>query len=97
MALTLEELTVIRALAEPIAFGQRAAFIAAVVEAMARAGGRGPGAAHRIAGALQTTFVRQATPVTPKQARGGGSEPGRKARPDARRSQLRQRGHEALN
>jgi hypothetical protein len=64
MTLSPEELAVVQALAEPIAFGQRDAFISAVTQAMMNASTRGPGAVHRIAAALQVTFIRTSVSIT---------------------------------
>lgn len=52
-SLSPEELSVVQALAEPIAFGQQATFVAVVTEAETKANARGPGAVHRIASALR--------------------------------------------
>jgi hypothetical protein len=45
-------------LAEPVAFDQRAAFVKALAEAMAKAGVRGPGAVRRLAAQVQLSLVR---------------------------------------
>ena len=58
---------VVKSLSMPIAYDQRAAFIAVVAEAMANQKVRGPGAVHRIASAVQLTFVRTSTTVTNEQ------------------------------
>ena len=67
MMLSPEELAVVESLSMPIAYDQRAAFIAVVAEAMANQKVRGPGAVHRIASAVQLTFVRTSTTVTNEQ------------------------------
>jgi hypothetical protein len=54
---TIEESTVVFALATPIAQHERPAFYEAVAEALTHSGERGPGAAHRIAREKQAVFV----------------------------------------
>lgn len=67
MTLTPEELAVLQALAAPVVFDQQPAFMNAVAEAMAAQKVRGPGAVHRVASALQMTFIRTSNHVTDEQ------------------------------
>ena len=79
MTLSPEELAVVQALAAPIAFDQRAAFIACVTEAKAQTRAQGPGAIHRLAAAVQLGFIRTSVTVTgeadgqPRRCRGGSA------------------------
>jgi hypothetical protein len=69
-----EELRQLLELAEPVAYGQRSAFLAAVAGELANAPHRGPGVTHRIAAQIQRKFVLSSQRVaadreTPQGAR----------------------------
>jgi hypothetical protein len=67
MMLSPEELAVVESLSMPIAYDQRAAFIAVVAEAMANQKVRGPGAVHRLAATIQLGFIRTSVQVSDQE------------------------------
>jgi hypothetical protein len=72
LALSDQELAILRELAEPIAWGQRQAFLQAVAaEIECAGGGVGVGLVHRVGRAVQRSFTVQSRPV-PHQAGQGG-------------------------
>jgi hypothetical protein len=68
-ALTAEEFAALEPLAAPIAFDQRPAFVAAVVEALSQLPHRGPGSLHRIAAQLQLGYVRTSNRISAEESR----------------------------
>jgi hypothetical protein len=60
-----EELRQLLELAEPVAYGQRSAFLAAVAGELANCPHRGPGATHRIARDVQRRFVLSSQRIAP--------------------------------
>jgi hypothetical protein len=67
LSLSDEELHQLLELAEPVAYGQRPAFLAAVAGELAACPHRGPGVTHRIAAQIQRKFVLMSQRVPPER------------------------------
>lgn len=74
-----EELRQLLELAEPVAYGQRRAFLAAVASELAACPQPGQGAKSRIARDVQRRFVLQAPRIAPGNMRQGLGQAAKKA------------------
>jgi hypothetical protein len=75
LSLSDEEPSLLRSLAEPVAYGQRSAFLAEVAAELANCPHRGPGVTHRIAGQIQRKFVLTSQRVSPERETSPSAEP----------------------
>ena len=72
LALTDEEMSIVRSLSEPLPWSRRNEFLSAIAEALAVLPVRGPGAAHRIGAEIQRIYFtpgRRGRGPVPKSAR----------------------------
>jgi hypothetical protein len=67
LSLSDEELSLLRSLAEPVAYGQRRAFLQAVAAALEACPQPGPGATHRVARDVQRRYVLTSQRVAPER------------------------------
>jgi hypothetical protein len=65
LSLTDEEMSMLRELSEPIAFGRRREFLQAVAAELANGSQTGPGATYRVARDVQRRYVLEAQRVAP--------------------------------
>ncbi len=67
LSLSNEEMNQLLTLSEPVAYGQRRAFLQAVAAGLEACPHPGPGATHRIARDVQRRFVLEARWVAPER------------------------------
>jgi hypothetical protein len=75
LSLSDEELSLLRSLAEPVAYGERREFLQAVATALAACPQPGPGATYRIARDVQRRFVLTSQRVAPERETSPSAEP----------------------
>ena len=79
LSLSDEELALLRALAEPVAYGQRRAFLQAVALELANYAQPGPGATYRVARDVHRRYVLTSQRVAESPPQFRESEPARRA------------------
>jgi hypothetical protein len=75
LSLSDEELSFLRSLAEPVAYGQRREFLQAVAGELANCPQPGPGATYRIARDVQRRFILTSQRVAPERETSPSVEP----------------------